>query len=260
MSVVRSTNTNYVGWLEFNRPPVNAFTREMVDETHDVLSRALADPAMRVLVLASAVPRYFSAGADLHGFKGIGQDGMRRWAERCHEIVRLLRASPKPLLAAINGTAVGGGLEMTLHCDLRFAATDARLGQPEINIGFIPPIATTQALARLIGRPRAIRYLYDGTLIAAAEALQWGLVDELVEPAGLRQRVRAYGEELAAKSPAALGAIRRSVTLGSGLDFEGGMKFELETAVVLADTPDFAEGVDSFLAKRPPRWRKPEVA
>ena len=97
--------------------------------------------------------------------------------------MRLLRGSPKPLLAAINGTAVGGGLEMTLHCDLRFAATDARLGQPEINIGFIPPIATTQALARLIGRPRAIRYLYDGSLVPAAEALDWGLVDELVEPA-----------------------------------------------------------------------------
>ena len=133
----------------------------MVDETHDAIAAALADPAVRVLVLASAVPRYFSAGADLHVFKDIGQDGMRRWAERCHEIVRLLRGSPKPLLAAINGTAVGGGLEMTLHCDLRFAATDARLGQPEINIGFIPPIATTQALARLIGRPRAIRYLYE---------------------------------------------------------------------------------------------------
>src|SRR5258707_7542756 len=126
---------------------------------------------------------------------------MRQWATRCHDIVRLLRGSPKPLLAAINGTAVGGGLEMALHCDLRFAAMDAKLGQPEIRIGFIPPIATTQALARLIGRPRAIRYLYDGGLVPAPEALQWGLVDELVEPAELRARVQAYAETLAAKSP-----------------------------------------------------------
>ena len=251
---LRSSVDHHVGWLEFNRPPVNAFTREMVDETHDALAAALADPAVRVLVLASAVPRYFSAGADLHVFKGIGQDGMRGWAERCHEIVRLLRGSPKPLLAAINGTAVGGGLEMTLHCDLRFAATDARLGQPEVNIGFIPPIATTQALARLIGRPRAIRYLYDGGLVPAAEALDCGLLDELVEPAGLRARVQAYGEELAAKSPAALAAIRRTVTLGGGMTFEDGMAFELETVAQLAGTPDFAEGVDAFLAKRPPVW------
>jgi enoyl-CoA hydratase/carnithine racemase len=181
LSVIRFTNQNHVGWLEFNRPPVNAFTREMVDEVHDVLLATLADPGVRVMVLASAVERYFSAGADLNVFKGMKADGMRQWATRCHDIVRLLRATPKPLLTAINGTAVGGGLEMALHCDLRFAATDARLGQPEINIGFIPPIATTQALARLIGRPRAIRYLYDGGLVAAAEALQWGLVDELVE-------------------------------------------------------------------------------
>jgi len=254
---LRISTVRHVGWLEFNRPPVNAFTREMVDETHDALAKALADPAVRVLVLASAVERYFSAGADLRVFKGIGQDGMRAWATRCHDIVRLLRRSPKPLLAAINGTAVGGGLEMTLHCDLRFAAADARLGQPEINIGFIPPIATTQALARLIGRPRAMRYLYDGGLVPAAEALAWGLVDELVEPAALRQRVQGYAEELAGKSPTALAAIRRTVTLGGGMTFDDGLEYELETVVELAGTPDFTEGVDAFLAKRTPNWKAP---
>ncbi|MBS0520773.1 MAG: enoyl-CoA hydratase/isomerase family protein, partial [Proteobacteria bacterium] len=201
---VRFTRAGSVGWFEFNRPPVNAFTREMVEDTYNGIAAALGDPAVHVLVLASAVERYFSAGADLNVFKGMTGEGMRRWAERCHDIVRLLRESPKPLLAAINGTAVGGGLEMTLHCDLRFAAHDARLGQPEVRIGFIPPIATTQALVRLIGRPRAIRYLYEGGLVPAAEALQWGLVDELVDPAALRSRVQAYGEELASKSPAAL--------------------------------------------------------
>ena len=255
-SCLRFTIERHVGWLEFNRPPVNAFTREMVDELHDAIASALGDPAVRVLVVASAVPGYFSAGADLNVFKGMKGAGMRDWAMRCHDIVRLLRASPKPLLAAIHGTAVGGGLEITLHCDLRFAATDARLGQPEIRIGFIPPIATTQALARLIGRPRAIRYLYDGGLLAAADALSCGLVDELVEPAGLRGRVQAYAEELAAKSPAALAAIRRTVTLGGGMTFEDGMKLELETVTELADTPDFAEGVDAFLGKRPPVWRR----
>jgi enoyl-CoA hydratase len=257
MSVMRITLERSVGWLEFNRPPVNAFTREMVDEVHDALAAALADPAVRVVVLASAVERYFSAGADLNVFRGISQDGMRRWALRCHDIVRLLRGSSKPLLAAINGTAVGGGLEMTLHCDLRFAATDARFGQPEIKIAFIPPIATTQALARLIGRPRAIRYLYDGGLVPAAEALAWGLVDELVEPAALRSRVQAYAEELAAKSPTALAAIRRTVTLGGGMTFEEGMAYEMDTVVALAGTADFAEGVDAFLAKREPQWKTP---
>src|SRR4030095_7935317 len=148
----------------FNRPPVNAFTHEMVDEVHDAIVATLADPQVRVMVLASAVERYFSAGADLNVFKGMTGDGMRDWANRCHDIVRLLRGSPKPLLAAIHGTAAGGGLKMPLHCDLRFAATDAVLGQPEIRIGFIPPIATTQALARLIGRPRRHPHLSDRNL------------------------------------------------------------------------------------------------
>ena len=254
---IRSSTVRHVGWLEFDRPPVNAFTHAMVDQTHDAIAAALTDPELRVLVLASAIDAYFSAGADLNVFKGMTQDGMRQWAIRCHDIVRLLRGSPKPLLAAINGTAVGGGLEMTLHCDLRFAATNARLGQPEIRIGFIPPIATTQALARLIGRPRAIRYLYDGGLVPANEALGWGLVDELVEAAALRDRVQSYGEELAAKSPVGLAAIRRTVTLGGGLTFEQGMAYELETVTELAGTPDFAEGVDAFLAKRTPNWPRP---
>ncbi len=256
LQFVRFKIERHVGWLEYNRPPVNAFTRQMVDETHDTIAAALADPEVRVLVVASAVEKYFSAGADINIFKGMTGEGARDWTNRCHEIVRLLRNSPKPLLAAINGTAVGGGLEITLHCDLRFAASDARFGQPEIKIGFIPPIATTQALVRLIGRPRTIRYLYEGSLVPASEALDWGLIDELVDPAGLRARVQAYGEELAAKSPAALAAIRRTVTLGGGMTFEDGMKFELEAVAALADTPEFAEGVDAFLAKRPPVWRR----
>ena len=243
-----------VAWLEFNRAPVNAFTREMVLEVREAIAAALADPEVRILVLASAIADYFSAGADLHEFEGMKAREMRGWVSICHEIARLLRSSPKPLLAAINGTAVGGGLEMASHCDLRFAASNAKLGQPEIRIAFIPPIATTQALARLIGRPRAIRYLYEGRLLGAAEALTWGLVDEVVEPDDLRRRVQHYAEDLAAKPAAALAAIRRTITLGGGISFEDGMALELETATALADTPDFAEGVDAFLNKRVPRW------
>jgi len=138
---IRTSTNRHVAWIEFNRPPVNAFTRPMVEETHAAVVAALADPDVRVLMLASAVDGYFSAGADLHTFKSLTPDGVRDWVGRCHELARLLRGAAKPLLAAIHGTAVGGGLEMTLHCDVRFAATDARLGQPEIRIGFIPPIA-----------------------------------------------------------------------------------------------------------------------
>lgn len=251
---IRITDINRVRWLEFNRPPVNAFNRQMVHDTRDAIAAALADPAVRVLVLASAVDGYFSAGADLHEFRGMRSDDMRAWVTLCHDIAKLLRGSQKPLLAAIDKVAVGGGLEMTLHCDVRFATTRARLGQPEIQIAYIPPIATTQALARLIGRSRAIRYLYSGQVISAQEAVSWGLVDELVEPDDLRPHVQAYAEELATKSATALAAIRTSITLGGGMTFDDGMQLELELAAGLADTADFAEGIDAFLAKRKPKW------
>lgn len=255
----RDVETEIVGgvaWLRYARPPVNAFTQAMVAEVHRSLQRLMDDSAVRVIVMASAVERYFSAGADLQEFAGIGREGMRQWGRDCHAIARLLQRSPKPLLAAINGTAVGGGLEMTLHCDLRFAGASARLGQPEIKIAFIPPIAATQALVRLIGRPRAIRYLYDGALHDADEALVMGLVDEVVPDDKLTAHVQSYAETLAEKPAAALAAIRRTVTLGGGMTFEDGLAYELETVAELAATADFDEGVSAFLEKRPPRWQR----
>ena len=246
---------NRVGWLNYAKPPINAFHWEMVDEVHRGLKQFMADGAVRVIVLASALERFFSAGADIAAFQDIGEAGMRDWVDMVHGVARTLRHSEKPLLAAINGTAVGGGLEMTLHCDLRFAATDARLGQPEIAINFIPPIGATQALARLIGRPRAIRLLYDGTLLPAQEAFEIGLVDTLVAPGDLRAEVQAYGEELTAKPAEALAAIRQSITLGGGMNFDDGLAMEADFVSHLAGTDNFNEGVRAFLEKREPVWK-----
>ena len=111
----------------------------MVQEIHAAVRQYQADPVVRVIVLGSALERYFSTGADIAFFKDMSKARVVDWTDLAHELVRTLRHSEKPLLAAIRGIAVGGGLEMTLHCDLRFAATDARLGQPEVNINYIPP-------------------------------------------------------------------------------------------------------------------------
>ena len=179
---------------------------------------------------------------------------MRKWVEACHSIVRKMREAQKPLLAAIHGTAVGGGLEIVLHCDVRFAAASARLGQPEINIAFIPPVGTTQSLPRLLGRPRALRLLYEGTLVSAGEALGMGLVDFVVPAERLRQEVQAYGASLAGKSAEALAAIRRTITTGLEMSYDDALAIELEAAVHLAGTPDFSEGLAAFFEKRPPKW------
>jgi enoyl-CoA hydratase/carnithine racemase len=243
-----------VGWLEYNRPPVNAINWEMLREIPRALQALLDDAGVRVIVFASALERYFSTGADLRVLQAMDQATLREWVVVCHDLVRLMRRSAKPLLAAIHGTAVGGGLEMVLHCDVRFAASDARLGQPEINIGFFPPVGATQALARLLGRPRALRFLYDGTLVSAQEAQAIGLVDLVVPPDQLREETQRYAAALSEKPAAALAAVRRCITEGIDLPFEEGLAIELEEAVRLAGTDDFAEGLAAFLAKRPPRW------
>ncbi|MEJ2340359.1 MAG: enoyl-CoA hydratase/isomerase family protein [Gemmatimonadales bacterium] len=156
---MKLTRTDGVSWLEYHRPPRNAIDWEMLRELPPALNELLTSADVRVLAIACAVDGYFSTGADLTDFHTMNGENIASWVEACHGLVRQLRASPKPLLAAIHGTAVGGGLEIVLHCDVRFAADNARLGQPEVNIGFIPPVGGTQALARLLDRPRALRML-----------------------------------------------------------------------------------------------------
>jgi enoyl-CoA hydratase len=243
-----------VGWLEYHRPPRNAFNWEMLHEVPVALEELLAAADVRVIVIASAVDRYFSTGADLTVFQGMSQERLAEWVGTCHALVRQMRAARKPLLAAIHGMAVGGGLEIVLHCDVRFAAHDAELGQPEVNIAFIPPVGGTQGLARLLGRPRALRFLYEGGLVSAAEAKEIGLVD-VVMPAGeLRAGVRDYALALARKPASTLAAIRRCVTAGLEASFEEGLQIEFAAAVELAGHRNFAEGVNAFLAKRAPTW------
>ena len=135
---------NRVGWVDYARPPINAMDWKMVRETHAGVQDHLKNADVRVIVIGSALERFFSAGADIPVLAMMDRAELVDWADLAHALVHTLRHSDKPLLAAIHGTAVGGGLEITLHCDLRFAATDARLGQPEININYIPPVGATQ--------------------------------------------------------------------------------------------------------------------
>jgi len=243
-----------VGWLEYHRLPRNAFDWEMLHEVPVALDELLMAADVRVIVIASAIDRYFSTGADLTVFQGMTQERLAAWVKTCHALVRQMRAAHKPLLAAIHGTAVGGGLEIVLHCDVRFAARDAKLGQPEVNIGFIPPVGGTQGLARLLGRPRALRFLYEGGLVSAAEALEIGLVDIVAPAEDLRARVRDYALALVRKPAPTLAAIRRCITEGLETSFEEGLQIEFAAAVELAGHRNFAEGVNAFLAKRTPTW------
>jgi len=243
-----------VGWFRFNRPPRNAVPAEMLNELRPALEALIADGDIRVIVIASAVDGYFSTGADITTFETATDRQMDDWIETSHRLARTLRASPKPILSAIAGVAVGGGLEMTFHTDLRFAASDARLGQPEVNIGFIPPVGGTQGLVRLVGRAQAFKILYGGDLLDAETALRIGLVDAVFKPEDLEPEVQAYGEMLAAKPANALASIRRCLIDGGERSFDDGLGVEAREAVALAHHANFREGVSAFLGKRKPKW------
>lgn len=239
-----------VAWLLYSSEPRNAWNWTMLQEQVEALRQLSIDDATRVIVLASDNPDYFSVGADLALFEGISRDEMARWIDLCHDGVRLIRQAPKPVLAAINGMAVGGGLEFTYHADIRFASSEARLGQPEIAVGFIPPCGATVALSRLIGRSNAIRYLYDGALHSAEDAKNLGLVDEVLEPERLRDHVQTYASSLAMKSARGLAVIRQTINGSQWSGFQDSMALEKKEAVELSQTTEFKNGIAAFLDRR----------
>lgn len=247
---IRVERRGPAAWVLYARASRNAWNWDMLRAHNDILLELAGDPDVRVIVLASALDGYFSVGADLSVFDGIGPMGMADWVDGCHTGVRLLRNAPKPVLAAIHGVAVGGGLEFTYHADRRFAAETARLGQPEVKIGFIPPVGATQALARLIGRSAALDFLYRGDILDAPAALALGIVDELAPEEELHARVQAYAEMLAERPATALAGVRRTIVDGGGTIFEEGLTVEFDTAVELAATPAFEKNIRDFLARR----------
>jgi enoyl-CoA hydratase/carnithine racemase len=249
---VQLHRTGRVGWIEYARPPVNAFNWEMLAAVQPALERHLADTEVRTIVFASAVDRFFSVGADVRLLAGFDRDDAERWVGLCHSLVQAMRAARKPLIAAISGTAVGGGLEIAMNCDVRFASRTSRFGQPEIAIGFIPPVGATQNYARLIGPAAALRFLYDGRLLSAGDAFQLGIISEICDDP--RLEAGEYATQLAEKPAEALGAIRRCIVEGADLPFEEGLAIEREEAVRLVGTADYREGTRAFIEKRPARF------
>jgi enoyl-CoA hydratase/carnithine racemase len=230
-----------VVWLD--HPPVNAVNRELLD----TIERAIDEPedATRVLVLRGRGDRAFSAGADITSFTG-GDPwlaaALQRTADRIEQ-------SPVPVLAAIHGFCLGGGLELALACDLRIATEDARLGLPEIRLGLMPGGGGTQRLPRLIGPGRARSMLLTGEQIPAVKAQVWGLVEFVVGT--LDEGVDQYAGALAAQSPNALRELRRLLRETCG---EPSYERELEAFTRCLASDDGREGVAAFLEKREPRW------
>ena len=233
---------------------LNALDVATLTELRDVLRELAGGESVRAIVLTGAGDRAFVAGADIKYMSGLGPEQAKAWGALGHETGLLLETMPKPTIAAINGFALGGGCELALACDIRYASSRAKLGQPEINLGIVPGWGGTQRLARICGVGVAKELIFTGRTIDAAEALRLGLVTAVFEPDELLPAARETAAALAAKSPAALALAKRLCNLGLGADHADGLAAEVAGFGELFAGDDAKEGLTAFVEKREPRF------
>ena len=242
-----------IGWITVNRPDkLNALNRRTVGEIASAARSAIRDPEVGVVVVTGAGPKAFVAGADIAEMSALDAGTAQEFSHELNAAFAVLAGSPKPVIAAVNGFALGGGCELALACHLRFAADTAKFGQPEVGLGLIPGAGGTQRLPRLIGRGRALDLILSGELIDAAEALRIGLVERVVPAEKLRDAVSAYAGTLLARSPRALARALEAVVVGSELELTGALQLEASLFGLGFATDDMREGTRAFLEKRKP--------
>ncbi|HVN76477.1 MAG TPA: enoyl-CoA hydratase-related protein [Thermoanaerobaculaceae bacterium] len=248
-------DVNGVRWITLNRPAkLNALTRALLAELGGALSEALADPAVRVVAIMGSGEKAFAAGADIGEFAGLSPREGEAMARAGQAVFDGISASAKPVIAAVNGFALGGGCELALACHVRVASSSARFGQPEVKLGLIPGYGGTQRLARLVGQGRALELLLGGAMIDAPTALGWGLVNRVVEPAALREATQRLAEEIGSMAPLAVARCLQSVRVGLGMPLDKAMEVEAALFGLCFATDDMREGTAAFLEKRPPRF------
>jgi enoyl-CoA hydratase len=234
---------------------MNALDLEHLEALRDRLAELAADAEARVVVLTGAGEKAFVAGADIKYMQGLDVLGARRWGELGHECGNLLETMPKPTVAALNGFALGGGCELALACDLRLASTNARLGQPEINLGVLPGWGGSLRLARATSLGFAKELVLTGRQVGAEEALERGLVNAVHKPDELREKTLELCRTLAAKSPLALAYAKEAVNLALQGDHRANLATEARLFAMLFGTEDQREGMAAFAEKRTPEFR-----
>lgn len=240
--------------LTLRRPDsLNALSTEMCREILAALSRVDRDPGARVLILTGE-GRAFCAGADLKEREGASTDAIWSHNRSIFRIPLELERLAVPVIAAVNGFALGGGCEVALGCDLRWAADTAEFGCPEVTRGIIPAAGGTQRLPRLIGPARAMRLILTGQRIAAEEACRIGLVDAVVPAGDLMRAAGDLAATIAANAPLAIRAAKRAIRYGLRGPLEGGLELEGHLQRMLYASADCQEGIVAFRERRPPRW------
>jgi enoyl-CoA hydratase len=246
-----------VALIHLHRPPANSYNRAFLDELNAAVDEIRWDGDLHGAVLLSDLaPRFFSAGADIGNFKGSTQAERVMTVLHAQEILLKIERTPKVFVAAISGHALGGGLEIALACDLRFAAEgEYRIGLPEVTLGLLPGNGGTQRLTRLIGRTRALDMMITNSQLNAARALELGLVDRLFPADRLVEETVDYLAKLAKGPTLAIGNIKIATRLGADLPLEGALALEREAVWRLFMSEDAAEGLAAFGEKRAAVWK-----
>ena len=242
--------------VTIDRPKVlNALDIDTIAELATAFDDLAGDGAIRVILLAGGGGRAFVAGADIRQLASLTAEEARELSQRGQGVFRRIETMGKPVIACIQGFALGGGCELAMACTLRIAAEDARLGQPEVKLGILPGYGGSQRLPRLVGRGAALKLLLTGAIVDAREALRIGLVDEVVPADQLMTRAESLALEIAANAPLALREVLRVVDEGFNQALEAGLALESSAFGRLAGTSDFAEGTRAFMEKRSPAWK-----
>jgi enoyl-CoA hydratase len=246
-----------IGLIFINRPKaLNALSRATMRELDAAIEELAADPSVGAIVLTGSGDRAFVAGADISEFNTLPSASVAtEYGLKGQAVLNKIETMPKPVIAAINGFALGGGCELAMACDIRLAADSARLGQPEINLGIIPGYGGTQRLPRLVGRGMAKLLCLSGDPIDAAEALRIGLVDRVVPASELLNEAKALARKLAAKAPVARALIKQAINTGLDGSLPEGLAYEAAQFGLVFDTEDRREGVTAFLEKRKASWK-----
>lgn len=265
MSLLEVSSDRFVVTIKMNRPPVNAVVPELQEELVETLNRLKQDDAARVVVLTSAIDRFFMAGADLMAFAEAGVD--RENPALLEQIAQTSRRSqaafyevehfPKPLIAAINGHALGGGCELAMTCDYRLMVDDghATIGQTETSVGLIPGAGGTQRLPRLVGRMRATEMIFESVRLKAPEAAAMGLINDAIPAAHFRDAVAERAQRLAAGPPIALRLAKEAMLAGLDKGTQRGYEVEAENFGRNFVTEDALNGIAAFVSKQQPEFK-----
>src|SRR4051794_13734548 len=245
-----------VGYITLDKPPANSYDKDFMDELGGAVDAAAGDDAVKAVIVRSASKKFFSAGADIKAFMANEKAANMAMIERGHEVLASIARIPKIFIAQIEGHALGGGLEISLACDLRFGARGSyKLGVPEVTLGLLPGNGGTQRLPRIIGVTRALDLMITGRPVSPGEAHGLGILNRLFAASETAEKTRAYAEALAGGATAAIAEIKATTYAGIELPIRDALAREREGISRLFDTADAAEGFASFAEKRKPEFK-----